>query len=185
MPDIGTKADWYIISTYVGQEDSVKKNLDLRIQSMEMEDLVFQAIVPTEDELVLKDGRRVPQRRKLFPGYVLVQMIMDNDTWFMVRNTPGVLGFISSESDTDSRPQPVPLEDSQLRKILDQISQTPTAVKVRLEEGETVRIREGPFADFVGKVTRLNLDTGKVQVTVTFFGRDTPIELDVLQVERG
>jgi transcriptional antiterminator NusG len=175
---------WYIVHTYSGQEDLVKKNLDLRIQSLDMQERIFQVIVPTEEEVIFKDGKRRSERRKLFPGYILVQMKMDDESWYVVRNTPGVTGFVSSEDEHDKRPKPVPLEDSQLESILKQAESGPTRIKIGLERGDTVRITEGPFVDFIGAVSDVDEGKGKVRVLVSFFGRETPVELDFLQVER-
>ena len=176
---------WYIVHTYSGQEDRVKKNLDLRIQSLDMQDRIFQVVVPTEEEVIFKDGKRKSEQRKLFPGYILVQMNMDDESWYVVRNTPGVTGFISTEDDYDKRPKPVPLEDSQLESILKQTESGPPRIKIGLETGDTVRITEGPFVDFVGSVGDVDESKGKVRVLVSFFGRETPVELDFLQVERA
>ena len=176
---------WYIVHTYSGQEDRVKKNLDLRIQSLDMQDRIFQVVVPTEEEVIFKDGKRKSEQRKLFPGYILVQMNMDDESWYVVRNTPGVTGFISTEDDYDKRPKPVPLEDSQLESILKQTESGPPRIKIGLQTGDTVRITEGPFVDFVGAVGDVDESKGKVRVLVSFFGRETPVELDFLQVERA
>ena len=176
---------WYIVHTYSGQEDRVKKNLDLRIQSLDMQDRIFQVVVPTEEEVIFKDGKRKSEQRKLFPGYILVQMNMDDESWYVVRNTPGVTGFISTEDDYDKRPKPVPLEDSQLESILKQTESGPPRIKIGLQSGDTVRITEGPFVDFVGAVGDVDEGKGKVRVLVSFFGRETPVELDFLQVERA
>ena len=175
---------WYIVHTYSGQEDLVKKNLDLRIQSLDMQDRIFDVLVPTEEEVIFKDGQRRSERRKLFPGYILVQMTMGDESWYAVRNTPGVTGFVSSEDETDKRAKPVPLEDKQMEDILNQVESAPTRIKIGLELGESVRIIDGPFQDFVGQVDDLNIEKGKVKVLVSFFGRETPVELDFLQVER-
>ena len=175
---------WYIIHTYSGQEDVVEKNLKLRIQSLDMQDRIIQVLVPTEEEVVFKDGKRRSERKKLFPGYILVQMDMDDESWYAVRNTPGVTGFVSSEDESDKRPKPVPLEDKQIEDILKQVDSDATRVKIGLEMGETVRITEGPFVDFIGAVNDIDEGKGKVRVLVSFFGRETPVELDFLQVER-
>ena len=175
---------WYIVHTYSGQEDLVKKNLDLRVQNLDMQDRIFEVLVPTEEEVVFKDGKRRSERRKLFPGYILVQMTMDDESWYAVRNTPGVTGFVSTEDETDKRPKPVPLEDKQMEDILKQVEAGPTRVKIGLARGETVRITEGPFVDFIGAVNDVDEAKGKVRVLVSFFGRETPVELDFLQVER-
>lgn len=175
---------WYIVHTYSGQEDLVKRNLDLRIQSLDMQDRIFEVLVPTEDEVIFKDGKRRSEKRKLFPGYILVQMTMDDESWYAVRNTPGVTGFVSSEDEYDKRPKPVPLEDKQVEDILRQVEAGPTRIKIGLARGETVRITEGPFMDFIGAVNDVDEAKGKVRVLVSFFGRETPVELDFLQVER-
>jgi transcriptional antiterminator NusG len=175
---------WYIVHTYSGQEDLVKKNLDLRIQSLDMQDRILDVLVPTEEEVIFKDGKRRSERRKLFPGYILVQMTMDDESWHAVRNTPGVTGFVSSEDESDKRAKPVPLEEKQINDILNQVESAPTRIKIGLEKGETVRITEGPFVDFIGAVNDFDEGKGKVRVLVSFFGRETPVELDFLQVER-
>ncbi len=175
---------WYIVHTYSGQEDLVKKNLDLRIQNLDMQDRILEVLVPTEDEVIFKDGKRRSERKKLFPGYILVQMTMDDESWYAVRNTPGVTGFVSTEDESDKRPKPVPLEDKQVEDILKQVEAGPTRVKIGLARGETVRITEGPFVDFIGAVNDVDEGKGKVRVLVSFFGRETPVELDFLQVER-
>jgi len=175
---------WYIVHTYSGQEDLVEKNLRLRIQSLDMQDRINEVLVPTEEEVVFKDGKRRSERKKLFPGYILVQMTMDDESWYAVRNTPGVTGFVSSEDEHDKRPKPVPLEDKQIEDILKQVESDHTRVKIALERGETVRITEGPFVDFIGAINDVDEGKGKVRVLVSFFGRETPVELDFLQVER-
>ncbi len=175
---------WYIVHTYSGQEDVVEKNLKLRIQSLDMQDRIIQVLVPTEEEVVFKEGKRRSERRKLFPGYILVQMDMDDESWYAVRNTPGVTGFVSSEDESDKRPKPVPLEDRQIEGILKQVELGAPRVKIGLEAGETIRITEGPFVDFIGAISDIDEGKGKVRVLVSFFGRVTPVELDFLQVER-
>ena len=174
---------WYIVHTYSGQEDVVEKNLKLRIQSLDMQDRIIQVLVPTEEEVVFKEGKRRSERRKLFPGYILVEMEMDDESWYAVRNTPGVTGFVSSEDETDKRPKPVPLEDKQIEDILKQVETGTARIKIGLQMGETVRITQGPFADFIGAISDVDEGKGKVRVLVSFFGRETPVELDFLQVE--
>ena len=180
-----TTPRWYIIHTYSSQEDRVKKNLDLRIETMDVKDKILQVIVPTEDEIEIKDGRRKAVPRRVFPGYIIVQMRMDDESWYVVRNTPGVTGFISAEDENEKRPKPVPLEDSEVQAILAQMESAKPRVRVGLEVGETVRIKEGPFVDFMGSVDEVYPDKSKVKVLVSFFGRDTPVELDFLQVEKA
>ena len=179
-----TDVRWYIIHTYSGQEERVKKNLDQRVQSLDMQDKIFQVVVPTEEEIVLKDGKRRPERKKIFPGYILIQMSMDDESWYVVRNTPGVTGFVSSENEQDKRPKPVPLEDREVDAILKQIESGPPKVQVGFQKGQMVRIADGPFADFIGAVSDIDASKGKIRVLVSFFGRETPVELDFLQVEK-
>jgi len=176
---------WYIIHTYSGHENKVKTNLEHRIASMDAQDLIYRVVVPTEDEIEIRDGQRRTVSKKIFPGYILVQMIElreddqpSNRAWFVVRNTPGVTGFVGSGS------RPVPLEPDEVRRILRQMRVEEPRIKVGFQLGQSVRIVDGPFQDFVGQVDDLNLEKGKVKVLVSFFGRETPVELDFLQVER-
>ena len=175
---------WYIIHTYSGQEERVKKNLDQRVQSLDMQDKIFDVVVPTEEEIVLKDGKRRPERKKVFPGYILIHMCLDDESWYAVRNTPGVSGFVSTEDEREKRPKPVPLEDKEVEIILKQIESGPPKVTVGFQKGQVVRIGSGPFADFIGAVSDIDTGKGKVWVLLSFFGRETPVELDLLQVER-
>ena len=176
---------WYIVHTYSGQEDIVERNLKLRIQSLGMHEKIMDVVVPTEEEVVFKDGQRTPERKKLFPGYILVQMTMDDDSWYIVRNTPGVTGFVSSEDGNDRRSKPTPLEDSQVDEIFKQVDSTPSKVKIGFQNVDVVRITEGQFVDFIGAINDVDESKGKVRVLVSFFGRETPVELDFLQVERA
>ena len=175
---------WYIIHAYSGQEDRVKKNLEQRIQTMDVKDKIFQVIVPTEEEMEYKDGQKKSNLKKIFPGYILVQIEMDDDSWFVVRNTPGVTGFVSAEDESDNRPKPVPLEQEEVDHILNQIRSDEPRIKVGFASGQTVRVTEGPFIDFMGVVDEVYPDRLKVKVLVSFFGRETPVELDFLQVEK-
>jgi len=176
---------WYIIHAYSGQEDRVKKNLDQRVQNMDVGDKIFQVVVPTEEEMEYKDGQKTSVSRKVFPGYILVQMNMDDESWFVVRNTPGVTGFVSAEDESDNRPKPVPLEQHEVDGILNQIQSEEPRVRVGFAQGQTVRITDGPFVDFMGAVDEVYPDRAKVKVLVSFFGRETPVELDFLQVEKA
>jgi|TARA_B110000263_G_scaffold233322_1_gene230056 transcriptional antiterminator NusG len=176
---------WYIIHAYSGQEDRVKNNLEQRIISMDVQDKIFQIIVPTEQEMEYKDGQKTTISRKIFPGYILVQMEMNDDSWFVVRNTPGVTGFISAQDENENRPKPVPLEQDEVDNILNQIKSAEPRVRVGFVQGETVRITEGPFLDFMGAVDEVYPDRAKIKVLVSFFGRETPVELDFLQVEKA
>ncbi len=176
---------WYVIHTYSGYENKVKTNLEHRILTMDAKDLIFQVVIPTEDEIEIRDGQRRTVARKIFPGYVLTQMIelKEDDpessrAWFVVRNTPGVTGFVGSGT------RPVPLEPPEVKRILRQMRVVAPKVKVGFVVGQSVRIVDGPFMDFVGQVDDINLEKGKVKVLVSFFGRETPVELDFLQVER-
>jgi transcriptional antiterminator NusG len=176
---------WYVIHTYSGYENRVKTNLEHRIESMDAGDLIHRVVVPTVDEIEVHGGVRRTVSRKIFPGYVLVDMttLQDNDpessrAWFVVRNTPGVTGFVGSGV------KPVPLEEDEVKRILRQMKADEPRVRVGFVEGQSVRIVDGPFVDFVGVVDEINLEKGKVKVMVSFFGRETPVELDFLQVER-
>ena len=175
---------WYIIHAYSGQEDRVKKNLEQRILTMDVKDKIFQVIVPTEEEMEYKDGQKKTNLKKIFPGYILVQMEMDDDSWFVVRNTPGVTGFVSAEDESDNRPKPVPLEQQEVDHILNQIRSDEPRIKVGFASGQTIRVTEGPFIDFMGVVDEVYPDRLKIKVLVSFFGRETPVELDFLQVEK-
>ena len=175
---------WYIIHAYSGQEDRVKKNLEQRIQTMDVKDKIFQVIVPTEEEMEYKDGQKKSNLKKIFPGYILVEMEMDDECWLVVRNTPGVTGFVSAEDESDNRPKPVPLEQEEVDHILNQIRSDEPRIKVGFASGQTVRVTEGPFIDFMGVVDEVYPDRLKVKVLVSFFGRETPVELDFLQVEK-
>ena len=184
MSSATNEVRWYIIHTYSGQEERVEKNLNQRVQSLDMNDKIFRVVVPTEEEIVLKEGKRKPERKKVFPGYILVQMTMDDESWYVVRNTPGVAGFVSTEDETDKRSKPVPLEDQEVSNILSQIESGPPKVQVGFQKGQMVRIASGPFADFIGSVSDIDASKAKMKVLVSFFGRETPVELDFLQVEK-
>ncbi|HZV51951.1 MAG TPA: transcription termination/antitermination protein NusG [Candidatus Dormibacteraeota bacterium] len=171
------EAQWYVIHAYSGHEEKVKKNLEKRIESMDMQDKILEVFVPMEDEIEIKDGKRRHVQKRIFPGYILVKMIMSDDSWYVVRNTPGVTSFVGSGN------KPVPLQETELRSILKQVKQEPQ-IRVEFEVGESVRVVDGPFADFLGKVDEINPEKGKLKVLVNMFGRETPVELDLLQVEK-
>jgi transcriptional antiterminator NusG len=175
--------EWYVIHTYSGYEDRVKTNLEHRIDSMDVKDKIFQVVVPTEDEMEIKDGQRRTVARKIFPGYILVEMTMDDESWHVVRNTPGVTGIVSTQDDK-GKIEPVPLDDGEVKSILKQMESETPRVKVGFARGQSVRIVDGPFIDFIGVVDDISEEKGKVKVMVSFFGRETPVELDFLQVER-
>jgi len=169
---------WYVIHTYSGHEDRVKNNLKQRIKSMGAGEKVLQVVVPTEDEVEIKNGQRRTVTKKVFPGYLLVQMAMDDEAWDTVRNTPGVTGFVSSAN------KPVPLGEDEVKKILDQMVAEAPRAKVGFSKGQSVRVVDGPFIDFVGTIDEVNHEKGKVRVLLSLFGRDTSVELDFLQLER-
>ena len=169
---------WYVIHTYSGYEDRVKKNLDHRIQTMDVGDKIFQVVVPTEEEMEIRDGQRRTVARKVFPGYILVHMIMDDESWYVVRNTPGVTGFVGSGN------RPVPLEDAEVKNILRQMEAEAPRVKIGYTKGQSVRITDVPFAEFIGVVDEVYTEKGKIKVLLSFFGRETPVELDFLQIEK-
>ena len=181
---IDKDARWYIAHTYSGQEERVKKNLEQRIQSLDVRHKIFRVVVPTEPEVEIKEGKRRQVQRKVFPGYILVQMKLDDESWNVVRSTPGVTGFVSVEDEREKRQKPVPLEDREVEQILRQMEAGAPRIKVGFQKGQSVRITAGPFADFIGSVDQIDADKGKVRVLVSFFGRETPVELDFLQVER-
>ncbi len=179
-PDDGRA--WYIVQTYSGYENKVKTNLDQRILSMDMNDRIFQVVIPIEEEIEIHQGQRKTVQKKMFPGYVFVQMVMSDDSWHVVRNTPGVTGFAGSTA--EDRSKPTPLDDEEVGRILRQMQTSQPRVNIGFKVGESVRVTDGPFADFLGTVDEINLDKGKVRVLVTMFGRETAIEMDFLQVEK-
>jgi transcriptional antiterminator NusG len=178
------EARWYFVHTYSGQEERVKKNLDQRIETMDMQGKILQVVVPTEEIVEIREGKRIPKRARLYPGYIMVQMEMNDESWYVVRNTPGVTGFISSDDEREGRPKPVPLESWEVDDILHQIESETPKPRIGYAKGQSVRITDGPFADFIGTVDDVDIDKGKVSVLVSFFGRETPVELDFLQVEK-
>lgn len=178
------EARWYFVHTYSGQEERVKKNLDQRIETMDMQGKIFQVVVPTEEVVEIREGKRIPKRVRLYPGYIMVQMEMDDESWYVVRNTPGVTGFVSSDDEREGRPKPVALEPWEVEDILHQIESETPKPRIGYTKGQSVRITDGPFADFIGTVDDVDTDKGKVSVLVSFFGRETPVELDFLQVEK-
>lgn len=169
---------WYVIHSYSGYENKVKQNLEQRIESMGMQDLIFNVVVPTEQEIEVRDGQRRVQHRRIFPGYILVEMIMTDDSWYVVRNTPGVTGFVGMGN------EPTPLRPEEVERIMQRMQAEAPRFKASFEVGERVRITQGPFADFIGTVEHIDEEKGKVRVLVSFFGRETPVELDFVQVEK-
>ncbi|MEE8338424.1 MAG: transcription termination/antitermination protein NusG [Dehalococcoidia bacterium] len=173
---------WYIVQTYSGYENKVKMNLDQRIRTMDMGDRIFEVVIPIEEEIEIHQGQRRTVQKKMFPGYVFVQMVMNDDSWYVVRNTPGVTGFAGST--IEDRSKPTPLDDEEVGRILRQMQTAQPRINIGFKLGDTVRVSDGPFADFLGTVDEINFDKGKVRVLVTMFGRETAIEMDFLGVEK-
>ena len=170
---------WYVVHCYSGNEDKVRHNIMQRIESMSMDDLIFDVVVPTEDEVNIKNGERQTVEKKVFPGYILVNMILTEESWYMVRNTPGVTGFVGMGND------PTPLQPEEVARILKRMESESPRINVTFRQGERVRIVDGPFEDFYGKVAEIDMERATVRVMVNFFGRETPVELDFLQVEEA
>jgi transcriptional antiterminator NusG len=172
---------WYVLHTYSGYENKVKANLEKRVESMGMMDKIFRVIVPEEEETEIKNGKTKVVKRKVFPGYVLVEIVMTDDSWYVVRNTPGVTGFVGSSG---SGSKPTALLPEEVVTILKRMGVEEKRVDINYELGETVRVKEGPFANFTGSVEEMDKDKSKLKVLVNMFGRDTPVELDVTQIEK-
>jgi len=169
---------WFVIHTYSGYEERVKKNLEQRVKFMDSGSEVLQVVIPTEEEIEVKNGQRRTVTKKILPGYVLVQMKMTDQSWSVVRNTPGVTGFVGSGG------KPTPLQEEEVSQILKQMEAEAPKVKVGFRRGQSVRVTDGPFIDFVGVVDEINPGKGKVKVFLSLFGQETPVELDFLQVEK-
>lgn len=174
------RAQWFVIHTYSGYENKVRNNLERRRQSMRTQggEKIFQVLVPTEKEKEIKGGKRREVDRKIYPGYVLVEMIMDDDSWYVVRNTPGVTGFVGSGA------RPVPLDDQEVKRLLRQLRDETPKYRISFQKGSQVRITSGPFMDFTGVVDEVMVEKEKVRVLVSIFGRATPVELNFGQVEK-
>ncbi len=170
---------WYVIHCYSGYENKVRHNLEQRIETMGMKDKVFDVVVPTEEEIEVRDGKRRTVERHIFPGYVLVNMVLTEESWFVVRNTPGVTGFVGMGQ------LPTPLRPEEVSQIIKRMEADSPTIKVSFKVGERVRIVDGPFNDFRGTVSEIDMEKNKVRVMVSFFGRETPVELDFLQVEKA
>jgi transcriptional antiterminator NusG len=173
-----TTKQWYVIHTYSGYENKVKTNLEHRIESMGVEDQIYQVLVPMEEEIEIRNGQRQTVNKKVFPGYVLVEMIMTDESWYVVRNTPGVTNFVGSGN------RPTPLRESEVKAILKQMGVEAPKFKVQFAKGQSVRVTDGPFAEFIGTVDEVHPERNKVRVLVSIFGRETPVELDFLQIEK-
>ncbi len=170
--------NWFVVHTYSGYEERVRKNLEQRIKSMDDNGDIFQIVIPTEEEIEVKNGQRRTVTKKILPGYILVQMKMNDLSWHIVRNTPGVTGFVASGN------KPVPLQEEEVGRIMKQMEAEAPRVKVGFRQGQSVRVIDGPFIDFIGTVDEIDAEKGKIKVLLSLFGRETPVELDFLQVEK-
>ncbi len=173
--------NWYVVHTYSGYENKVKANLEKRVETMGMQDKIFRVIVPEDEETAIKNGQKKTVKKKVFPGYVLVEIIMTDDSWYVVRNTPGVTGFVGSAG---SGSKPTPLLPEEVDDILKLMGMEEKQTNVKFEIGESVTVKEGPFTDYTGRIESIDIDKGKVKVMVDMFGRETPVELDFTQVEK-
>jgi len=170
---------WYVVHCYSGYEKKVRHNLEQRIETMGMKEKIFDVVVPTEEEIEVKEGKRRTVERRVFPGYILVNMELNEESWYVVRNTPGVTGFVGMGN------QPIPLRPEEVAHIVKRMEADAPRIKVTFRVGERIRIVDGPFNDFRGTVSEIDMEKAKVRVMVNFFGRDTPVELDFLQVEKA
>lgn len=173
--------NWYVIHTYSGYENKVKANLEKRVQTMGMEDKIFRVLVPEDEETEIKDGKKKVAKKKFFPGYVLAEMIMTDDSWYVVRNTPGVTGFVGSSG---QGARPIPLLPDEVDAILKRMGVKESTVQIDFELKENVRVSDGPFANFTGTIEHIDVDKQIVKVHVNMFGRETPVELDFSQIEK-
>ncbi len=169
---------WYVLHTYSGYEENVKRNLEQRTESMDMQDKIFQVLVPMENKIKIKGGKRQIVKEKIFPGYVLVEMVVDDASWYVVRNTPNVTGFIGSGT------LPIPIENEEVKKLQKRMGVEEPTYKINVTVGTAVTITDGPFKDMDGKVEGVDESRGKIKVLVQMFGRETPVELDFLQVKK-
>ncbi len=173
------KGEWYVVHTYSGYENKIKVDLTKRVESMNMQDKIFQIIIPEEQEVEYKGGKKKVTTKRVFPGYVIVNMIMNEDSWYVVHHTPGVTGFVGSGT------KPIPLQDAEINKILTQMGLLGKKPRIiNIEIGENIRVNSGPFENFEGVVKELLLDRGKVRVNISMFGRETPVELDYEQINK-
>jgi transcriptional antiterminator NusG len=170
--------NWYAVHTYSGHENKVKTNIERRSVSMNLKDKIFRILVPTDTEVRNRAGKKTEVKRKVFPGYVLIDMVLDDATWYLVKSTTGVTGFVSSGN------KPVPLQPGEVQAILDAVEGVAPRPKTTWEKGQVVRVTAGPFADFTGKIEDVNEQREKLRVLISIFGRDTPVELDFNQVEK-
>lgn len=175
---LSTKPEWFVVHVYSGHEQKVSATLKKRIKSLNIEDKIFDIMIPTQEKIEIKEGKRKNIRERILPGYILVKMLMSDETWFVVRNTPGVTGFVGFAS------RPIPLPESEVKTIFKYSKMKAPKYKTSFSKSEAVKIIDGPFADFVGSVEEINEDQGKLKVLVSIFGRETPVELDFLQVSK-
>lgn len=173
---------WYVVNTYSGHEKKVQEKLLMRASSMNMEDYIFRVIVPEQTEVEIKDGVRKEKVKKLFPGYVLVEMVMTNEAWFVVRNTPGVTGFIGSSG---KGAKPTPLQPHEVDKILNGMGMSRLEISTDLKQGEVVKITAGPFSGMEGKIESLDLENQKITVLLDLFGQETDVEVEISQIEKA
>ncbi len=178
VPAAERPGDWFVVHTYAGYENKVRANLETRTRSMNMEDKIFEVVIPMEDVIEFKSGKKQVVQKKVFPGYLLVRMAMDDDSWYVVRNTPGVTGFVGSGA------KPTPLAAREVDKILQVKPVEKLKPRLEFEEGESVRVVIGPFANFTGSISEINVDQSKLKVLVNIFGRETPVELSFEQVAK-
>jgi transcriptional antiterminator NusG len=176
-----SRKNWFVIHTYSGYENKVKANLERRIHSMNMQDKIFRVLVPMEDEVEFKDGKRKITPKKVFPGYVLVEMDMDDQSWYVVRNTSGVTGFVGSPGAGE---KPVPLQDKEVKTILKQMGIETPKLKIDFKKGDRVKVTSGPFFDFTGLIDEIQPEKEKVRALISIFGRETPVELEFYQIEK-
>jgi transcriptional antiterminator NusG len=169
---------WYVIHTYSGYEDAVARNLKQRIEALGMEDKIFNVLVPKEKKIKIRGGKKEIVEEKIYPGYVFVEMIVTDDSWYVVRNTPNVTGFVGSGT------TPIPVSDEEMKELLKRIEVKEPQYKIEVKVGDLVKIVDGPFKDFDGKVAEVDEERGKVKVMINLFGRDTPVELDSLQIKK-
>lgn len=169
---------WYVLHTYSGYEENVEKNLKQRIESMDMEDKIFNILIPTEKKIKIKNGKRKVVEEKIFPGYVMVEMVVDDNSWYVVRNTPNVTGFIGTGT------IPTPISDKEIKELQKRMGVEEPKFKIDVTVGSPVKIVDGPFKNLEGKITNLDEAKGKVKVLVSMFGRETPVELDFLQIKK-
>ncbi|MGJ9384568.1 transcription termination/antitermination protein NusG [Salipaludibacillus neizhouensis] len=173
--------NWYVVHTYSGYENKVKTNLEKRVETMGMTDKIFRVLVPVEEETEIKNGKSKQVTKKIFPGYVIVEMLMTDDSWYVVRNTPGVTGFIGSSGGGS---KPTPLLPEEVEAILRQMGVESPQPEIDFELKQSVKVKEGPFANFIGTIENISIEKQKLKVHVNMFGRETPVELEFTQVEK-